>query len=82
MLHMFKCYSLPLLTSVLLVDGNWSDWEDWSDCPVTCGEGQQRRTRTCTNPPAAFEGKPCPGNDSETRACNEKPCPGNRFTTC
>ena len=57
------------------VDGNWSDWNDWSDCPVTCGGGVQERSRTCTNPPAQFGGKPCPGVSEETRACNEDPCP-------
>ncbi|XP_078378137.1 uncharacterized protein LOC144661308 isoform X1 [Oculina patagonica] len=57
------------------IDGNWSDWEDWSDCPVTCGGGVQERTRTCTNPPAQFEGAPCPGESEESRACNENPCP-------
>ena len=60
-----------------LVDGNWSDWEDWSDCPVTCGGGVQERTRTCTNPPPAFGGESCPGEGEETRACNEDPCPSN-----
>lgn len=58
------------------VDGNWSDWKDWSDCPVTCGGGVQNRSRTCTNPPAQFGGKPCPGESDETRVCNEDPCPG------
>ncbi|XP_022779250.1 collagen alpha-1(I) chain-like [Stylophora pistillata] len=57
------------------VDGNWSDWKDWSNCPVTCGGGVQNRSRTCTNPPARFGGKPCPGESDETKACNEDPCP-------
>ena len=60
-----------------LVDGNWSDWDDWSDCPVTCGGGVQERTRTCTNPPAQFGGEPCPGESEETRPCKENPCPSN-----
>ena len=60
-----------------LVDGNWSDWEDWSDCPVTCGGGVQERTMTCINPPPAFGGESCPGEGEETRACNEDPCPSN-----
>ena len=62
-----------------LVDGNWSDWKDWSDCPVTCGGGMQERSRTCTNPPPQFGGKPCPGESEESRSCNEDPCPSNRF---
>ena len=62
-----------------LVDGNWSDWKDWSDCPVTCGGGAQERSRTCTNPPPQFGGKPCPGESEETRSCNEDPCPSKTF---
>lgn len=58
-----------------LVDGNWSDWNDWSDCPVTCGDGVQERSRTCTNPPPAFGGESCPGEGEESRACNEDSCP-------
>ena len=61
---------------VYSVDGNWSDWDDWSECPVTCGGGVQNRSRTCTNPPPAFEGESCPGPSDETRACGIIPCPG------
>ena len=70
----------PLSCVVLLVDGNWSDWNDWSDCPVTCGGGVQNRSRTCTSPPPAFGGRPCPGESDETRPCNERPCPGKENT--
>ena len=57
----------------LLVDGNWSDWNEWS----ACGGGEERRTRTCANPPPAFGGRggeKCPGESEETRPCNEAPC--------
>ena len=57
-----------------LVDGNWSDWDEWSDCPVTCGGGVQERSRTCTNPPPTFGGEMCVGESEETRSCNEDPC--------
>ncbi|XP_020632435.1 coadhesin-like isoform X1 [Orbicella faveolata] len=67
--------SRPCNEELCPVDGNWSDWQDWSDCPVTCGGGVQERTRTCTNPPPAFGGESCPGESEETRACNEDPCP-------
>ena len=59
------------------VDGNWSDWNPWSSCPVTCGGGLETRIRTCTNPPPAFGGQSCPGAGEESRPCNEVPCPGN-----
>ena len=43
---------------------------------MSCGGGIQNRSRTCTNPPPAFGGEPCPGENDETRSCNEDPCPG------
>ena len=71
-----------LLLPLNSVDGNWSDWNDWSECPVTCGGGVQNRSRTCTNPPPAFGGNSCPGESDETRPCNEKPCPGIHTHHC
>ncbi|XP_078312840.1 A disintegrin and metalloproteinase with thrombospondin motifs adt-1-like [Crassostrea virginica] len=51
------------------IDGAWSDWSSWSPCSNSCGEGQETRTRTCTNPAPAHGGKDCPGEAKETRAC-------------
>ena len=48
---------------------------------MTCGGGQETRTRTCTNPPPAFGGESCPGESEESRPCNEQPCPGNMVGT-
>lgn len=59
------------------VDGAWSDWSQWSQCSNTCGPGQETRTRTCTNPAPEHGGKPCPGDDSESRSCIG--CPGKTF---
>lgn len=59
------------------VDGAWSDWSQWSQCSNTCGPGQETRTRTCTNPAPEHGGKPCPGDDSESRPCIG--CPGKTF---
>ncbi|XP_078312841.1 properdin-like [Crassostrea virginica] len=52
-----------------MVDGAWSDWSSWSPCSNSCGEGQETRTRTCTNPAPEHGGKDCPGDSKETRAC-------------
>ena len=59
---------------IVVVDGAWSDWSSWSPCSSSCGEGQETRTRTCTNPAPAHGGKDCPGEAKETRACIG--CPG------
>lgn len=59
------------------VDGGFSDWSDFGGCSVTCGNGQQMRNRTCSNPKPSHGGKSCSGAFSETKSCNEKKCPGN-----
>lgn len=56
------------------VDGGWTDWHVVSGCSVTCGSGLQKRTRTCTNPPPAFGGKSCSGNDTDHIPCMPKHC--------
>ncbi|MGH0133025.1 UNVERIFIED_CONTAM: hypothetical protein FKN15_035391 [Acipenser sinensis] len=57
------------------VDGSWSCWSSWSKCSVTCGGGHCLRTRTCTNPPPAYEGDICLGLHTEEALCNTLPCP-------
>ena len=41
---------------------------------MTCGEGQQTRTRTCSHPSPLGYGEGCVGDLEESRACNEGPC--------
>jgi len=64
-----------ILKETCSVDGGFSRWSFWSDCSVTCGEGFQTRTRTCTNPPPQGKGKDCDGDLVEERPCNEGDCP-------
>ncbi|XP_045566179.1 isthmin-1 [Salmo salar] len=45
------------------IDGGWSNW---SPCSVTCGNGNQKRTRSC--------GYAC--SATESRTCDMPPCPG------
>ena len=49
-------------------------WSEWSSCSLTCGYGQQTRTRTCDGHVN------CDGvqNDDlkETQSCNNGDCPG------
>ncbi|KAJ8301971.1 hypothetical protein KUTeg_020958 [Tegillarca granosa] len=59
-----------------LVHGGWSLWGSWSNCPVTCGTGQQIRTRACDSPRPLFGGRPCDGSDTDTKDCDaSRPCP-------
>jgi len=63
-----------LLSAV--VNGGWSDWGDWGQCSATCGAGQQKHSRTCTNPPPSNGGAQCAGDDKETKPCNNGACLG------
>lgn len=57
------------------IDGGLTEWSAFGDCDKTCGNGAQKRTRSCANPPPQFNGRVCEGTTEETRACNVKPCP-------
>ncbi|KAJ7341636.1 hypothetical protein JRQ81_005974 [Phrynocephalus forsythii] len=47
------------------IDGE-GDWSPWSICSITCGSGNQKRTRTC--------GYACTA--TESRTCDRPNCPG------
>lgn len=47
------------------MDGE-GDWSNWSACTVTCGNGNQKRTRSC--------GYACTA--TESRTCDMPNCPG------
>ncbi|XP_056015238.1 SCO-spondin-like [Ostrea edulis] len=57
------------------VDGVWSAWSGYGKCSVSCGGGQQQRTRTCSNPTPEYNGKPCAGDSASVKSCNTKTCP-------
>lgn len=57
------------------VNGRWTGWDSWSPCTVSCGGGQQERSRSCTNPPPAHGGADCEGPSKEVQSCNENHCP-------
>ena len=62
------------------INGQWVPWTGWSNCPVTCGESTQQRTRLCNNPKAENGGAECSAevlDGIETRPCNKSPCPGS-----
>lgn len=58
----------PVFLSVIpdYMDGD-GDWSNWSACSVTCGNGNQKRTRSC--------GYACTA--TESRTCDMPNCPGN-----
>ncbi|KAK3550975.1 hypothetical protein QTP70_011460 [Hemibagrus guttatus] len=61
--------------------GMWYDWSAWSMCSVTCGGGEQRRTRSCRTPP-------CTGLTRQSKTCNTQVClevgcpPGRLYREC
>ena len=65
------------LLLLFLTQGQWR-WSPWSDCSVTCGDGQQRRTGTCISPSTGkiLVSQLCAGENNETRHCNNGECPG------
>lgn len=65
---------------IFIVDGGWTKWTAWSVCSVTCGGGQSKRTRTCTNPTPQYGGATCTGTGEESKRCNTDPCPGRQNT--
>lgn len=49
--------------------GGWSLWSSWSSCPVSCGEGERIRKRTCDSPKPLFGGNDCEGSDTDQQTC-------------
>ncbi|XP_048746179.2 uncharacterized protein LOC125658800 [Ostrea edulis] len=63
------------------IDGKWTSWSSYGACSVTCQptshmvSGTKTRTRTCSNPAPAYDGKQCTGTGSETISCTPtNPC--------
>ncbi|XP_058951792.2 A disintegrin and metalloproteinase with thrombospondin motifs adt-1 isoform X1 [Pocillopora verrucosa] len=57
------------------INGGWGPWGKWWACSKSCGTGSQFRTRTCTKPPPAYNGKHCTGVNRQTKSCNIHHCP-------
>ncbi|XP_077999766.1 coadhesin-like [Glandiceps talaboti] len=58
------------------IDGSWTTWSSWQSCDVTCGVGNEIRTRSCTDPVPQYDGQDCEqGDDFQGRPCFLPPCP-------
>ncbi|KAI0207340.1 hypothetical protein LSAT2_008005, partial [Lamellibrachia satsuma] len=53
-------------------DGAWGMWGEWSVCSATCGQGTQRRTRSCEG--RLHGGRPCEGPRRESLLCDVATC--------
>ncbi|KAG5680582.1 hypothetical protein PVAND_010079 [Polypedilum vanderplanki] len=54
----------------------FTPWSEWSECTVSCGTGQQYRSRVCI----LLDGTPsynCTGDNVQVRKCNDIKCPIN-----
>eukprot|EP00386_Alphamonas_edax_P009062 GDKI01029793.1.p1 GENE.GDKI01029793.1~~GDKI01029793.1.p1 ORF type:complete len:160 (+),score=52.59 GDKI01029793.1:1-480(+) len=51
-----------------------TEWSQWEQCSVTCGGGQQSRSRSVSVQPANG-GAACPTELAETQGCNADACP-------
>ncbi|WAR30318.1 HMCN1-like protein [Mya arenaria] len=58
------------------VDGAWGHWSSWDACSVSCGRGQNGRSRKCDSPAPAYGGSNCLGSSRAHRECNMGSCPG------
>jgi hypothetical protein len=63
----------------LIVDGGWTEWNPWRQCSVSCEEGLQSRTRSCTNPSPANAGKQCVGQNFDVKLCYRGFCEGGYY---
>ncbi|XP_068740832.1 A disintegrin and metalloproteinase with thrombospondin motifs adt-1-like isoform X4 [Montipora capricornis] len=59
------------------VQGGWSSWSVLTPCSVTCGNGTEILSRTCTNPEPKHGGEFCQGDTQKRQVCTQKPCPVN-----
>ena len=57
------------------VHGGWASWSVSRSCSVTCGNGTEIISRSCTNPTPNHGGTPCQGASTKEQTCVLKPCP-------
>jgi len=57
------------------VNGGISEWSSWTTCDVTCGGGDQTKSRQCNNPTPVNGGADCVEQTSTMQRCNIQACP-------
>ena len=72
----FSTISMWVLNCYISVQGGWSSWSVLTPCSVTCGNGTEILSRTCTNPEPKHGGEFCQGDTQKRQVCTQKPCPG------
>ena len=65
---------------IFKVNGGWVGWSNWSACAVTCGNGNQTRSRSCDDPTPSAVGNDCDGESIELRTCTAEDCEQNGDT--
>ncbi|XP_074628437.1 uncharacterized protein LOC141886246 isoform X3 [Acropora palmata] len=73
------------------INGVYTEWTEFSKCTKSCGNGTQRRTRSCSKPEPQYDGANCSslGRPIEVQKCNTHHCPidggytqWTKFTDC
>ena len=52
----------------------WLTWSHWSPCSKTCGNGEQTRSRKCSEQDSECPDHPCIGLEKDIRMCNMGDC--------
>jgi len=69
-----NCKSTPVVDCIL------EEWSRWSPCPVTCGGGQQNRSRSARQ--LGRGGTSCAGTLAEVRECARQNCSTTEPVNC
>ena len=59
------------------IDGGYTPWTEFSECSKSCGIGETKRTRSCSNPKPQYGGSNCShlGVSVEVQRCFLRNCP-------
>ncbi|KAK3594718.1 hypothetical protein CHS0354_001542 [Potamilus streckersoni] len=72
--HYINTTTTATTTFILYVAHEWSAWSPWTNCTVQCGQGHQKRTRTCLPSSARRRDVDCFGLGEEIKVCDAGSC--------